>query len=90
MSAIEALAAASAAGVRIRIDGGDLVLKAASPPPTAVLSLLSRHKANIVTLLSQAEPHDSAEAADWRDWFEERAAMRQFEAGYQRNLACGL
>jgi hypothetical protein len=51
MSAAEALKAARAAGTRVGIDGDDLVLEASAPPPCAVLDLLSRHKADIVTLL---------------------------------------
>jgi hypothetical protein len=74
MSAVEALKAACAAGVRVRIDGDDLVLEASAPPSPAVLDLLSRHKAGIVTLLRSADgragigefdgglPHAEAEA----------------------------
>ena len=51
MSAAEALKAARAAGIQLGIDGDDLVLEASAPPPCAVLDLLSRHKADIVTLL---------------------------------------
>ena len=51
MSAAEALKAARAAGVRVGIDGDDLVLEAMAPPPSVLLDLLSRHKAGIVTLL---------------------------------------
>jgi hypothetical protein len=47
MSAAEALKAARAAGLRLGIDGDDLVLEASAPPPP-VLNLLSRHKASIV------------------------------------------
>ena len=39
MSAAEALKAARAAGIRVRIDGDDLELEAAAPPPPAVLDL---------------------------------------------------
>ena len=45
MSVVEALKAARAAGVELALDGDDLVLKAASAPPAAVLDALSRHKA---------------------------------------------
>ena len=51
MSAADALKAARAAGIRLGIDGDDLVLEASAPPPAAVLDLLSRHKAGVVTLL---------------------------------------
>jgi hypothetical protein len=46
---------ARAAGVHLGIDGDDLVLEAASAPPTAVLDALSRHKAEIMALLRPAE-----------------------------------
>src|ERR1700730_15934729 len=51
MSAAEALKAARAAGISVRIDGDDLLLEAPTAPPPAVLDILSRHKADIVTLL---------------------------------------
>ena len=56
MSATEALALAHAAGVRVRTDGDDLVLEASAPPPPAVLDLVSRHKADIITLLRSPAP----------------------------------
>jgi hypothetical protein len=51
MSAISALKAACAAGIRLGGDGDDLVLEAAAPPPAAVIDLLSRRKSGIVALL---------------------------------------
>jgi hypothetical protein len=55
MSAAEALMAAHAAGIGVRIDGDDLVLEASAPPSPAMLDLLSRHKADIVALLRSAD-----------------------------------
>jgi hypothetical protein len=37
MSAAAAIKAAHAAGVHLGIDGGDLVLQAAAPPPSSVI-----------------------------------------------------
>ena len=54
MSAVEALKAARAVGVELALDGDDLVLEAASAPPVAVLEALSRHKTEVVALLSLA------------------------------------
>jgi hypothetical protein len=51
MSAAEALRAARAAGVKVGVDGDDLVLEASEPPPSAVLGLLARYKENIVSML---------------------------------------
>jgi hypothetical protein len=63
--------AARAAGIRLGIDGDDLVLEASAPPPPAMIDLLSRHKAGIVALLRPAEDGWSAE--DWQVFFDERA-----------------
>ena len=56
MNAAEALTLARAAGVRVGTDGDDLVLEASAPPPPAVLDLLSRHKADIMTMLRSPAP----------------------------------
>jgi len=85
MNAAEVLQVARAAGVRIGIDGGDLVLEASAPPPLAVLDLLSCYKASIVALLSSAD--DSWSAEDWRVFFEERAGIAEFDGGVARGQA---
>lgn len=54
-TAAEALQAARAAGVQVRVDGHDLVLQASSPPPPAVLDLLRLNKANVVAWLRPAD-----------------------------------
>jgi hypothetical protein len=82
MSAAEALKAACAAGIRMRIDGDDLVLEASSPPPSAVLALLSRYKAGIVTLLWLGRDGWSVE--DWQVFFDERAGIAEFDGGLTR------
>ena len=46
-----ALKSARAVGIRVRIDGDDLELEAAAPPPSDVLDLILRHKADILRLL---------------------------------------
>ena len=56
MSATEALALVLAAGVRVRTEGDDLLLKASAPPPPAVLDLVSRYKTDIITLLRSPAP----------------------------------
>jgi len=55
MSAAEVLKAARASGIRIRVDGDDLVLEASAPPPPAVLDLLARHKAEILVPLRPSD-----------------------------------
>jgi hypothetical protein len=62
VSAIEALKKARAAGVRVDIDGNDLVLQAPVPPPANVIDLLSKNKSGIVALLQPA----AAVLASWR------------------------
>ena len=85
MSAAEALQAARAAGIRVGIDGNDLVLEASAPPPPAVLDLLSHHKAGIVMLLRLADDGWSAE--DWQVFFDERASIAEFDGGLPRPQA---
>jgi hypothetical protein len=82
MSAVEALKAALATGVELALDGDDLVLSAASAPPAAVLSVLTRHKAEIVMLLRPTEDGWSAE--DWQVFFDERAGIVEFDGGLPR------
>jgi hypothetical protein len=82
MSAVEALKSARAAGVHLAVDGNSLVLEAASAPPAAVLDTLSRHKAEIVSLLRPGRDGWSAE--DWQVFFDERAGTVKFEPGLPR------
>jgi hypothetical protein len=51
MNAAEVIREATAVGIQIAIQGGDLLLEAAAPPPEAVIELLSRHKPDILNLL---------------------------------------
>jgi hypothetical protein len=82
MSATEALRAAHAAGVRITVDGDDLLLTALSEPPATVLDLLSQHKPAIVRFLQPLSRNWSAE--DWRAFFDERAGIAEFDGGLAR------
>jgi hypothetical protein len=85
VNAAEVLKAARAAGIRVGIDGDDLVLEASAPPQPALLDLLSRHKAGIVTLLRPADEGWSAE--DWQVFFDERAGIAEFDGGLSRGQA---
>ena len=51
MSAAKALNEARVSGIDVDVDGDDLVLEAAAPPPAAILDLLSLHKSGVVALL---------------------------------------
>jgi hypothetical protein len=82
MSAALALKTAHAVGIRVRIDGGDLELEAPAPPPSAVLDLLSRHKADILSLLRPT--NDGWSPEDWQVFFDERAAIAEFDGGLRR------
>jgi hypothetical protein len=73
VSTAEALKAARAAGVELRLDGDDLILEAPAPPPPEILDLLSRHKPGIVALLRPDRNGWSAE--DWQVFFDERAGI---------------
>ena len=85
MTAAEALKAVRAAGVELALDGDDLVLNAASAPPATVLDALSRHKAEIVSLLRPGRDGWSAE--DWQVFFDERAGIVEFDGGLPRPKA---
>jgi hypothetical protein len=58
MTATDAINVARHAGIELMLDGDDLVLEAPAPPPPIVLDLLSRHKAEVVAILS-ATAHDN-------------------------------
>jgi hypothetical protein len=61
MSAVEAIKAARIAGVRVALDGEDLVLEAQSQPSPTLLDALSQHKAEIIKLLQPGRDGWSAE-----------------------------
>ena len=85
MSAPNAIIEARAAGVKILLDGDDLVLEASSPPPESVLDALSRNKVGIVTLLRLGD--DGWSSNDWRTFFDERAGIAEFDGGQSREQA---
>jgi hypothetical protein len=85
VNAAEALKAARAAGISVGIDGDDLMLEASAPPQPALLDLLSRHKAGIVTLLHLTDEGWSVE--DWQVFFDERAGIAEFDGGLSRGQA---
>ena len=73
MSAAHTLKSARAVGIRVRIDGDDLELEAAAPPPPEMLDLLSLHKADLLKLLRPA--NDGWSPEDWQVFFDERAGI---------------
>jgi hypothetical protein len=85
MTAAQALHAAHAAGITVAIDGEALLLEGAVEPPQAVLDELARYKPVILDLLRRGPCGWSAE--DWRLFFEERAAIAEFDGGLPRTAA---
>src|SRR5258708_38111430 len=67
MNAAQAINAAWAAGVKVQIDGVDLVLQAEAAPPAAVIDALAQHKSEVLALLRPGEDGWSAE--DWHSFF---------------------
>jgi hypothetical protein len=82
MSAAQALSAARAVGIHLEVDGDDLLLEASAPPPSAILEVLSQHKAEIVAVLRPGRDGWSAE--DWQAFFDERAGIMEFDGGLPR------
>ncbi len=85
MRAAEALKAARAVGIHLEVDGDDLVLEASAPPASAILEVLSQHKAEIVAVLRPGRDGWSAE--DWRAFFDERAGIMEFDGRVSRTEA---
>jgi len=82
MSAADALAAARTAGLDLRVDGQDLVLNAPAQPPQAILDLLAQHKAGVIEIL-RAQDEDWP-ADEWPAFYDERAAIAEFDGGLPR------
>jgi hypothetical protein len=82
LSGLDALKAAQAAGIDLRLDGNDLVLEAAAPAASEIIDLLSRNKPEVVALLRLRLGARSAE--DWHTLFDERAAIAERQCGLPR------
>jgi hypothetical protein len=82
MNAAQALQAARAAGIQVKIDGVDLLLRASAPPSAAVLEGLSRHKVHVLALLRLEKVEWTPD--DWRAFFDERAGILEFDGGLPR------
>jgi hypothetical protein len=85
MSALEALVAARHAGIDIGTEGGDLVMGAPAPPRAELLEQLRQHKTAIGELLRPRADGWSGE--DWQAFFNERAAIAEFDGGLPRPQA---
>jgi hypothetical protein len=85
MSVAQALSAARAVGIHLEVDGDDLLLEAPAPPPSAILEVLSQHKAEIVAVLRPGL--DGWSADDWQAFFDERAGIMEFDGRLSRTEA---
>jgi hypothetical protein len=85
MNAIDALRTAQATGIQVHVDGDDLIMSAPAEPPAEVLSLLTSHKAAIMTLLRPGP--DGWSGKDWHEFFDERASIAEFDGGLPRDQA---
>jgi hypothetical protein len=81
MSAAAVLRVARAAGIELGLDGDDLLLQAAAPPPATILDLLSVNKPAIVAILRQS---DSS-----RTLIDERSVLVVDKAGVPREWTEG-
>lgn len=87
-SAIAAARIAWLAGLQIRVVDGDLSLSAPSEPPASLLNALSKHKAAIIALLLPSP--DGWNAEDWHLYYEERAAISEYDSSLPRPQAEAL
>jgi hypothetical protein len=92
MDALTLLRHAQDAGLHVE-PAGDKLLVRGPRRAESVVKLLATHKTEILALLARAPDaptttagggSPAAEPAWWRDFFEERAAHRQYDGGYPR------
>jgi hypothetical protein len=77
--------AARAAGVTLSVDGGSLLLRSGSPAPQELIDALSWHNSEVIDLL-QSDPSGWL-AEDWRAFFNEWAAIAEFDGALPRHKA---
>ena len=82
MSALEMIRRAEASGIRLGVEGADLILDADLEPPVDLVNAISRYKTEIIELI--VLPGDSWTAEDWRALFDERADAAVFDRGQTR------
>jgi hypothetical protein len=68
VKAAEVIKKATAAGVRIAIEGDGLLLEATAPPPKTIIELITQHKAEIIDLLRSGRGGPAEETqVSWLD-----------------------
>jgi hypothetical protein len=65
MTVDDALKLARDCGVRVTLDGNDLALEAAAPPPPRLLAVIGRGKWDIVAVLRQREAEERRRVIQW-------------------------
>lgn len=74
---------ALSAGIRLGVDGSDLVMEAPAEPPAQLLALIKLCKRDIIQCLT-AGVTEAWDAEDWRAFFDERAGIVEFDGGASR------
>jgi hypothetical protein len=75
---------ARAAGLSIEVEGADLIIEADYEMPPDLLASLRQHKAELIAVLVPPSSSAAPTAEWWRDEFEERAAIREYDGHYTR------
>lgn len=87
MDRMTLLGEAYAAGLTVIANGDKLVVRGPRRAEPIARKLLA-HKSEVMAVLASAlSPAITTEAANWIEMFSERAALRQFQAGYRRDVA---
>ena len=86
MTATSLLKAARYAGVTIIADGNELILRGAKQPDVTLVDQVRDFKTEILDLLRM--PVWSSD--DWQAWFDERAAILEYDGGHDREVAEAL
>jgi hypothetical protein len=73
---------ARAAGLSIEVEGADLIVEADCEMPPDLLASLRQHKAELIAVL--VVPKQPSKVQWWRDEFDERAAIREYDSSYTR------
>lgn len=87
MSARHLIDACKQANLLLSIENGQLFVEFDGEPSASLLADLRAHKHEIIGLLT---PASSPDVKNWRAFYEERAAHRQFDGRYSRAQAEAL
>jgi|GEM_PF-524865 len=85
MNAAETLRVVRDSGIRVAVDGPDLVLDVTREPDPLLLAAIRANKPEIMELLGRREPAWSQD--DWQAFFDERAGIAEYDGGQTRDKA---